>query len=307
MSNIYKNFLELIGNTPIVHLSNIEKAYDIEGQLLAKLEYFNPAGSAKDRIALAMIKSAQECGQLKQGGHIVEPTSGNTGIGLAAVCAALGYSITLTMPETMSVERMQILKAYGATLELTKNGMSGAIARAKEIAEATGAFMPSQFTNESNPDVHEKTTAEEILRDTGGKIDIFVAGIGTGGTITGVGRHLKREIAGIKIVGVEPADSAVLSGKPAGPHKIQGTGAGFIPEILDTEIYDEIFQIEAEQAYEMGRAIAQKEGYLVGISSGAALYAAMSILKHPENKGKTVLAFLPDGGERYLSTDLFKL
>ncbi len=305
MSNIYKNFLQLVGNTPIVRLSNMEKTYNVSANLLAKLEYFNPAGSAKDRIALAMIESAQESGLLKPGGHIVEPTSGNTGIGLAAVCAALGYHITLTMPETMSVERMKILKAYGATLELTKNGMRGAIDRAKEIAATTGAFMPSQFTNTANPEIHEKTTAEEIWRDTDGNLDIFIAGIGTGGTITGVGQFLKNKNPNIKIVGVEPADSAVLSGKPAGPHKIQGTGAGFVPAILNTNIYDEIFMIETNNAYEMGRAIAQKEGFLVGISSGAALFAAIQILNRPENKGKTALAFLPDGGERYLSTELF--
>ncbi len=305
MKSVNNNFCELIGGTPLVRLKHIENSHAIDANLFAKLEYFNPAGSAKDRVALYMIDRAEKEGLLKPGGRIVEPTSGNTGIGLAAVAASRGYSVTLAMPETMSRERMQILIAYGAKLALVKGGMGDAIKKATEIATETGAFMPSQFTNTANVAAHEHTTGPEIWEATNGNIDLFVACVGTGGTVTGVGRYLKSKNPLVRIVAVEPYDSAVLSGNPPGAHKIQGTGAGFIPEILDTKIYDEIFKIKTEQAKGMCANLARNEGYLVGISSGAALYATLEILKRDEFKGKTGVAFLPDGGERYLSTGLF--
>lgn len=291
-----------------MELTNYEKANDLSATILAKLEYLNPAGSVKDRIARAMLDEAEEKGLLKPGAVIIEPTSGNTGIGLAAVAASRGYKIILTMPETMSVERRNLLKAYGAELVLTDGaqGMKGAIAKAKELAEQTpGSFIPSQFTNPSNPEAHRKTTGPEIWEDTDGKVDIFVAGVGTGGTVTGVGEYLKSKNPSVKVVAVEPAGSPVLSKGTPGPHKIQGIGAGFVPETLNTKVYDEIITVENEDAFETGRALARKEGVLVGISSGAAVFAATELAKRPENKGKVIVALLPDTGDRYLSTPMF--
>ena len=308
MANLYTSIPHLIGGTPLVELKNYEAENKLEETILAKLEYFNPAGSVKDRIAKAMLDDAEAKGLLKPGATIIEPTSGNTGIGLASVAAARGYKIILTMPETMSVERRNLLKAYGAELVLTDGakGMKGAIAKAQELAEATpGSFIPGQFTNPANPAVHRVTTGPEIWADTDGKVDIFVAGVGTGGTLTGVGEYLKAQNPNVKIVAVEPAGSPVLSKGVAGPHKIQGIGAGFVPDTLNTKIYDEIIPVENEDAFTTGRAIARKEGVLIGISSGAAVYAATVLAKRPENKGKTIVALLPDTGDRYLSTPLF--
>ena len=309
MSKIYKGTLGLIGNTPLVEVVNIEKELGLEATLLVKLEYFNPAGSVKDRIAKAMIEDAEEKGILKEGSVIIEPTSGNTGIGLASIAAAKGYRIILTMPETMSVERRNILKAYGAEIVLTEGakGMKGAIAKADELAkEIPNSFVPGQFVNPANPAAHKKTTGPEIWNDTDGAVDIVIAGVGTGGTITGVGEFLKSKKADVKIVAVEPATSAVLSTGQAGAHKIQGIGAGFVPNTLNTEIYDEIIPVSNEDSFALGKEIAKEEGVLVGISSGAALYAAIEVAKRPEFKGKTVVALLPDSGDRYYSTDLFK-
>ena len=308
MAKVYTSITQLIGGTPLVELKNYEAENKLEAKILAKLEYFNPAGSVKDRIAKAMLDDAEAKGLLKPGATIIEPTSGNTGIGLASVAAARGYKIILTMPETMSVERRNLLKAYGAELVLTDGakGMKGAIAKAQELAEATpGSFIPGQFTNPANPAVHRATTGPEIWADTDGKVDIFVAGVGTGGTLTGVGEYLKSQNPNVKIVAVEPAGSPVLSKGVAGPHKIQGIGAGFVPDTLNTKIYDEIIPVENEDAFTTGRAIARKEGVLIGISSGAAVYAATVLAKRPENKGKTIVALLPDTGDRYLSTPLF--
>ena len=308
MAKVYTSITQLIGGTPLVELKNYETENKLEAKILAKLEYFNPAGSVKDRIAKAMLDDAEAKGLLKPGATIIEPTSGNTGIGLASVAAARGYKIILTMPETMSVERRNLLKAYGAELVLTDGakGMKGAIAKAQELAEATpGSFIPGQFTNPANPAVHRATTGPEIWADTDGKVDIFVAGVGTGGTLTGVGEYLKAQNPNVKIVAVEPAGSPVLSKGVAGPHKIQGIGAGFVPDTLNTKIYDEIIPVENEDAFTTGRAIARKEGVLIGISSGAAVYAATVLAKRPENKGKTIVALLPDTGDRYLSTPLF--
>ena len=305
---IYEKITDLIGGTPLLELKNYEKENNLSATILAKLEYFNPAGSVKDRIAKAMLDDAEERGVLKPGAVIIEPTSGNTGIGLASVAAARGYKIILTMPETMSVERRNLLKAYGAELVLTDGatGMKGAIAKAEELAaETPGSFIPSQFTNQANPDIHKKTTGPEIWNDTDGKVDIFVAGVGTGGTLSGVGGYLKSKNPNVKIVAVEPAGSPVLSKGVAGPHKIQGIGAGFVPETLDTKIYDEIIAVENDDAFKTGRAIARKEGVLVGISSGAAVFAATELAKRPENKGKVIVALLPDTGDRYLSTPMF--
>ncbi len=308
MAKVYTSITQLIGGTPLVELKNYEAENKLEAKILAKLEYFNPAGSVKDRIAKAMLDDAEAKGLLKPGATIIEPTSGNTGIGLASVAAARGYKIILTMPETMSVERRNLLKAYGAELVLTDGakGMKGAIAKAQELAEATpGSFIPGQFTNPANPAVHRATTGPEIWADTDGKVDIFVAGVGTGGTLTGVGEYLKAQNPNVKIVAVEPAGSPVLSKGVAGPHKIQGIGAGFVPDTLNTKIYDEIIPVENEDAFTTGRAIARKEGVLIGISSGAAVYAATVLAQRPENKGKTIVALLPDTGDRYLSTPLF--
>ena len=308
MAKVYTSITQLIGGPPLVELTNYEAENKLEAKILAKLEYFNPAGSVKDRIAKAMLDDAEAKGLLKPGATIIEPTSGNTGIGLASVAAARGYKIILTMPETMSVERRNLLKAYGAQLVLTDGakGMKGAIAKAQELAEATpGSFIPGQFTNPANPAVHRATTGPEIWADTDGKVDIFVAGVGTGGTLTGVGEYLKAQNPNVKIVAVEPAGSPVLSKGVAGPHKIQGIGAGFVPDTLNTKIYDEIIPVENEDAFTTGRAIARKEGVLIGISSGAAVYAATVLAKRPENKGKTIVALLPDTGDRYLSTPLF--
>ncbi len=308
MSGIYQGTLDLIGNTPLVEVKNIEQKYGLKARVLVKLEYLNPAGSVKDRIAKAMIEDAEEKGILKEGSVIIEPTSGNTGIGLAAIAAAKGYQVLLTMPETMSVERRNILKAYGAQLVLTEGsqGMKGAIAAAKELAkQLPNSFLPGQFENPANPEVHRKTTGPEIWRDTKGEVDIFVAGVGTGGTITGVGEYLKSQNPEIKVVAVEPLDSPVLSEGKAGPHKIQGIGAGFVPDTLNTKIYDEIVAVSSEDAFEMGKEIAQTEGVLVGISSGAALYTALELAKRPEYQGKTIVALLPDSGDRYYSTPLF--
>ncbi len=308
MSNIYKTADELIGGTPLLELSHIEKRLDLKAKLLAKLEYFNPAGSVKDRIAKAMLDEAERSGRLKPDSVIIEPTSGNTGIGLASVAAARGYRVIIVMPETMSVERRQLMKAYGAELVLTEGakGMKGAIAKAQQLAEEiSGSFIPSQFANPANPKAHFDTTAPEIWRDTDGAVDIFVAGVGTGGTVTGVGEYLKSQKADVKIVAVEPAASAVLSTGVAGAHKIQGIGAGFVPEVLNTEIYDEIITVANEDAFETGRLIGRSEGVLVGISSGAAVWAAIQLAKRPENAGKTIVALLPDTGDRYLSTPLF--
>lgn len=306
--NTVKKITDLIGHTPLLELENTEKANGLEATILAKLEYFNPAGSVKDRIAKAMIDDAEAKGLLKPGSVIIEPTSGNTGIGLASVAAARGYRIIIAMPETMSVERRNLMKAYGAELVLTDGaqGMKGAIAKAEELSkEIPDSFIPSQFSNPANPAMHEKTTGVEIWDDTDGKVDIFVAGIGTGGTISGVGKYLKSKNPNVKVVAVEPKSSPVLSEGKAGPHKIQGIGAGFVPETLDTKIYDEIITVENEDAFETGRAIARTEGVLVGISSGAAVWAAIQLAKRPENKGKTIVALLPDTGERYLSTPMF--
>lgn len=306
---IYKKITELIGNTPLLELEKIEHANQLEATILAKLEYFNPAGSVKDRIAKAMIDDAEAKGLLKPGSVIIEPTSGNTGIGLASVAAARGYRLIIAMPETMSIERRNLMKAYGAELVLTDGtkGMKGAIAKAKELSEEIpNSFIPSQFTNPTNPAVHQKTTGVEIWKDTDGKVDIFVAGVGTGGTISGVGAYLKSQNPNVKVVAVEPKSSPVLSEGVAGPHKIQGIGAGFVPETLNTKIYDEIIPVENEDAFEIGRNIARTEGVLVGISSGAAVWAAIQLAKRPENKGKTIVALLPDTGERYLSTPMFE-
>ena len=308
MSDIKKSFSDLIGNTPLYAAEKFAAKAGANAQVLAKLEYFNPAGSVKDRIANAMINEAEKSGALKPGATIIEPTSGNTGIGLAAVAASRGYRIILTMPETMSVERRNLLKAYGAQLVLTDGakGMKGAIAKAQELAESTpNSFIPSQFTNPANPATHRASTGPEIWQDTEGKVDIFVAGVGTGGTLSGVGGYLKSQNPNVKVVAVEPAGSPVLSKGVAGPHKIQGIGAGFVPDTLDTKVYDEIIAVENEDAFKTGRAIAHKEGVLIGISSGAAVYAATVLAKRPENKGKVIVALLPDTGERYLSTPLF--
>ncbi|MDD7429069.1 MAG: cysteine synthase A [Oscillospiraceae bacterium] len=308
MSKVYKSTTELIGNTPLLEAVNIEKELGLEATVLLKLEYLNPAGSVKDRIAYAMITDAEEKGILKKGSVIIEPTSGNTGIGLAAIAAAKGYRTILTMPETMSVERRNILKAYGAEIVLTEGakGMKGAIAKAEELAkEIEGGFIPGQFNNPANPEMHKKTTGPEIWNDTDGKVDFFVAGVGTGGTITGVGEYLKSQNANVKVVAVEPADSPVLSQGKAGPHKIQGIGAGFVPDTLNTSVYDEIIPVKNEDSFTASKLIAKKEGVLVGISSGAALHAAIELAKRPENKGKTIVALLPDSGDRYYSTPLF--
>ena len=309
MANIYQGTLGLIGNTPLVELTHIEKKYGLEARLLAKLEYFNPAGSVKARIAKEMIEQAERDGKLKEGSTIIEPTSGNTGIGLAAIAAAKGYRLIIVLPETMSIERRNIIKAYGAELVLSdgSKGMKGAIAKAEELhKEIPDSFIPEQFENPANPAAHRKTTGPEIWADTDGEVDAFVAGVGTGGTITGVGEFLKSKKADVKIVAVEPATSAVLSTGQAGAHKIQGIGAGFVPNTLNTEIYDEIIPVSNEDSFALGKEIAKEEGVLVGISSGAALYAAIEVAKRPEFKGKTVVALLPDSGDRYYSTDLFK-
>ena len=305
---IYKGTLELIGNTPLVEITNVEKLYDLKARLLVKLEYFNPAGSVKDRIAKAMIEDAENKGILKKGSVIIEPTSGNTGIGLAAIAAAKGYRIILTMPETMSVERRNILKAYGAEIVLTEGalGMKGAIAKANELAQnVENSFIPGQFVNKMNPYIHKTTTGPEIWKDTDGAVDIFVAGVGTGGTVTGVGEYLKEQNQNIKIVAVEPSLSPVLSQGKSGPHKIQGIGAGFVPEILNTEIYDTVFPVDNEDAFKTSKMLAKTEGIAVGISSGAALYAALKLAELSENAGKTIVALLPDSADRYYSTPLF--
>ena len=308
MSKIYKGATELIGNTPVVEFTNIEKSQKLDATVLAKLEYFNPAGSVKDRIALAMIEDAEKRGVLKKGATIIEPTSGNTGIGLASIAAAKGYKVILTMPETMSVERRNILKAYGADIVLTEGskGMKGAIAKAEEIAKETpDSFVPEQFENPANPEIHRLTTGPEIWNDTDGKVDIFIAGVGTGGTVTGTGEYLKSQNPNVKVIAVEPEDSPVLSKGTAGPHKIQGIGAGFVPKTLNTDIYDEVFAVSNNDAFETAKLIAKEEGILVGISAGAAYYAAIELAKRPENKGKTIVALLPDSGDRYYSTPLF--
>lgn len=308
MSNIYKGTLGLIGNTPLVEVVNIEKELGLEATVLVKLEYFNPAGSVKDRIAKAMIEDAEDKGLLKEGSVIIEPTSGNTGIGLAAIAAAKGYRIILTMPETMSVERRNILKAYGAEVVLTEGskGMKGAIEKANELAnEIPDSFIPGQFVNPANPAVHKATTGPEIWNDTDGKVDIFIAGVGTGGTVTGTGEYLKEQNSNVKVVALEPADSPVLSEGKAGAHKIQGIGAGFVPDVLKTDVFDEVFKASNDDAFETAKLLAKKEGISVGISSGAALFAAIQYAKKPENKGKTIVALLPDSGDRYYSTALF--
>ena len=308
MSNIYTSADQLIGKTPLLELTHIEKELTLKARILAKLEYFNPAGSVKDRIAKKMIDDAEAAGQLKPGSVIIEPTSGNTGIGLASVAAARGYRIIIVMPETMSVERRQLMKAYGAELVLTEGakGMKGAIAKADELAkEIPNSFVPGQFVNPSNPKAHIETTGPEIYEDTDGKVDYFVAGVGTGGTVTGVGQYLKRKVPSVKVVAVEPASSPVLSQGVAGAHKIQGIGAGFVPDVLDTKVYDEIIPVSNEDAFADGRLVGRKEGVLVGISSGAALHAAVELAKRPENEGKTIVVLFPDTGDRYLSTPLF--
>ena len=308
MSNIYTSADQLIGKTPLLELTHIEKEFGLKAKILAKLEYFNPAGSVKDRIAKSMIDDAEATGKLKEGSVIIEPTSGNTGIGLAAVAAARGYRIIIVMPETMSVERRQLMKAYGAELVLTEGakGMKGAIAKADELAkEIPDSFIPGQFVNPANPKTHRETTGPEIYADTDGQVDIFVAGVGTGGTVTGVGEYLKAQKPGVKIVAVEPDSSPVLSKGTAGSHKIQGIGAGFVPEVLDTKIYDEVITVTNEDAFASGKLVGKQEGVLVGISSGAALWAAIQLAKRPENEGKTIVALLPDTGDRYLSTPLF--
>ena len=308
MANIYTSADQLIGKTPLLELTQIEKSEGLNAKILAKLEYFNPAGSVKDRIAKAMIDDAEAKGILKTGSTIIEPTSGNTGIGLASVAAARGYRIIIVMPETMSVERRQLMKAYGAELVLTEGakGMKGAIAKAEELAEEIpGSFIPGQFVNPANPEVHERTTGPEIWEDTDGKVDIFVAGVGTGGTITGTGRYLKKQNPDMKVVAVEPASSPVLSQGKAGSHKIQGIGAGFVPDVLDTKVYDEIIPVENDDAFALGKEMGRSEGVLVGISSGAALWAAIEIAKRPGSEGKTIVVLLPDTGDRYLSTPLF--
>lgn len=305
---IYQNATELIGKTPLLELTHIERALGLKARILAKLEYFNPAGSVKDRIAKAMIEDAEASGKLTQGSVIIEPTSGNTGIGLASVATARGYRVILTMPETMSVERRQLMKAYGAELVLTEGtkGMKGAIAKAEELAsEIPNSFIPGQFVNPANPQAHRESTGPEIYEDTDGEVDIFVAGVGTGGTVTGVGEYLRSKKPDVKIVAVEPATSAVLSTGVAGSHKIQGIGAGFIPDVLNTKIYDEIITVENEDAFATGKLIGKSEGVLVGISSGAAAFAAIELAKRPENEGKTIVVLLPDTGDRYLSTPLF--
>jgi len=308
MANIYKGTLGLIGNTPLVEVVNIEKELGLEATVLVKLEYFNPAGSVKDRIAKAMIEDAEAKGLLKEGSVIIEPTSGNTGIGLASIAAAKGYRIILTMPETMSVERRNILKAYGAEIVLTEGskGMKGAIAKAEELAkEIPGSFIPGQFINPANPAVHKATTGPEIWNDTDGKVDIFIAGVGTGGTLTGTGEYLKEKNPAVRIVALEPDDSPVLSEGRAGAHKIQGIGAGFVPDVLNTKVYDEIFRAAGDDAFAAAKLLAKKEGISVGISSGAALHGAIELAKRPENKGKVIVALLPDSGDRYYSTALF--
>ena len=308
MSNIYTSADQLIGHTPLLELTHIEKKYDLEAKILAKLEYFNPAGSVKDRVAKAMIDDAEAKGELKPGSVIIEPTSGNTGIGLASVAAARGYRIIIVMPETMSVERRQLMKAYGAELVLSDGakGMKGAIAKADELAkEIPNSFIPGQFVNPANPKAHYETTGPEIWQDTDGQVDYFVAGVGTGGTVTGVGEYLKEQNPNVKVVAVEPATSPVLSEGHAGAHKIQGIGAGFVPDVLDTKVYDEIIAVANEDAFEVGKQVGRAEGVLVGISSGAALWAGIELAKRPENKGKTIVVLLPDTGDRYLSTPLF--
>lgn len=308
MSNIYTSVDQLIGKTPLLELTQIEKEYSLKARILAKLEYLNPAGSVKDRVAKAMIDDAEASGKLKPGSVIIEPTSGNTGIGLAAVAAARGYRVIIVMPDTMSIERRQLMKAYGAELVLTEGakGMAGAIRRAEELAaETPGSFIPGQFVNPSNPKAHMETTGPEIFADTDGDIDLFVAGVGTGGTVTGVGRYLKSRKPDVRVIAVEPADSPVLSGGAAGPHPIQGIGAGFVPDVLDTDVYDEVIPVTGAQAFEAGRLIGRREGILIGISSGAALWAAIETARRPENEGKTIVVLLPDTGDRYLSTPMF--